>query len=109
MNDISNEIDRPAKEQVVNQHEHSDDQTSRKLSGNRASRRSWWVFGGFAAISLVLIVVEHRSHLLGWLPAWWPWLFLLACPLMHVFMHGGHGGHGNNSNHGGSSNKADDK
>jgi hypothetical protein len=23
-----------------------------------------------------------------------PWLILLACPLMHIFMHGGHGGHG---------------
>jgi hypothetical protein len=22
-----------------------------------------------------------------------PWLLLLACPLMHVFMHGRHGGH----------------
>jgi hypothetical protein len=21
-------------------------------------------------------------------------LFLLACPLLHLFMHGGHGGHG---------------
>jgi len=23
-----------------------------------------------------------------------PFLFLLACPLMHMFMHRGHGGHG---------------
>jgi hypothetical protein len=22
-----------------------------------------------------------------------PWLLLAACPLMHVFMHHGHGGH----------------
>jgi hypothetical protein len=29
-----------------------------------------------------------------------PWLFLAACPLMHLFMHGGHGhghGHGHES------------
>lgn len=54
--------------------------------------RAKWVFGGFAAIALLMLAVEHRAHLLGWLP----WLFLLACPLMHVFMHGGHGhgGHG---------------
>jgi hypothetical protein len=24
-----------------------------------------------------------------------PFLLLLACPLMHLFMHHGHGGHGN--------------
>ena len=23
-----------------------------------------------------------------------PWLLLLACPFLHVFMHGGHRGHG---------------
>ncbi len=31
-----------------------------------------------------------------------PYLFLLACPLMHLFMHRGHGGHGG---HGSSSDK----
>jgi hypothetical protein len=29
---------------------------------------------------------EHRANLFGALP----WPVLLACPLMHVFMHGGH-------------------
>lgn len=48
------------------------------------------VFGG---IALYFLLSEHRAHFLGVLPL----LFLLACPLMHVFMHGGHGGH----NHGG--------
>lgn len=59
---------------------------------HRPLHRAWWVFGGFAVIALILLGIEHRAHLLGWLP----WLFLLACPLMHVFMHGGHGhgGHG---------------
>jgi hypothetical protein len=33
---------------------------------------------------------EHRAHLFGVLP----YLLLLACPLMHFFMHGRHGGHG---------------
>ncbi|MBP6356702.1 MAG: DUF2933 domain-containing protein [Burkholderiaceae bacterium] len=36
---------------------------------------------------------EHRAHL----QQWWPYALLLACPLMHVFMHKGHGGHGNQS------------
>lgn len=35
------------------------------------------------------LVTEHRAHLFGVLP----YLFLLACPLMHLFMHHGHGGH----------------
>lgn len=44
------------------------------------------VMGGVAAWYLW---AEHRAHLLGALP----YLILLACPLMHVFMHRGHGGH----------------
>lgn len=45
---------------------------------------------GFLAIGAFLLLSEHRAHALGYLP----FLFLLACPLMHVFMHRGHGGHG---------------
>ncbi|TXH86947.1 MAG: DUF2933 domain-containing protein [Rhodoferax sp.] len=45
------------------------------------------VLGGIAAYFLL---TEHLAHVVGALP----YLFLLACPLMHVFMHGGHGGHG---------------
>jgi hypothetical protein len=37
---------------------------------------------------------EHRAHLAGALP----FLLLLACPLMHVFMHHGHG-HGQHGPH----------
>ena len=44
----------------------------------------------FGAIATYFLLSEHRAHFLGALP----FLFLLACPLMHVFMHGGHGGHG---------------
>jgi hypothetical protein len=29
-----------------------------------------------------------------------PWALVLACPLMHVFMHGGHGGHGRSDERG---------
>ena len=58
--------------------------------GSFWTSRAFLVFLGFAAIALVLLWEEHRAHILGALP----YLFLLACPLMHVFMHGGHGGHG---------------
>jgi hypothetical protein len=36
-----------------------------------------------------LIYTGHTAHLLGFVP----YLLVLACPLMHIFMHGGHHGH----------------
>lgn len=61
------------------------------------SRSRWWVgLGVFAALAVVLLWEEHQAHLLGALP----WLILLACPLLHVFMHGGHG-HGGRGGSGG--------
>ena len=46
----------------------------------------------FLFIGAYFLVTEHRAHLYGW----WPYALLLACPLIHLFMHGGHGtrGHG---------------
>ena len=37
-----------------------------------------------------LLLAEHRAHVLPYLP----FLLLAACPLMHVFMHRGHGHRG---------------
>lgn len=48
-----------------------------------------------AAVAGWFLWTEHRAHLLGVLP----YLFLLACPLMHVFMHRGHN-HGSQHGHG---------
>ena len=48
-----------------------------------------WVFWGFAGIAGFFLLAEHRAHLLGVLP----YLLLAACPLLHLFMHHGHGGH----------------
>lgn len=48
------------------------------------------VLAGFLTIAGGLLFTEHRAHVLGLLI----WLLLLACPLMHVFMHRGHGHHG---------------
>lgn len=52
-----------------------------------------------AVLMVALIVVfyllrEHRGHVAGL----WPYLLLLACPLMHLFH--GHGGHGRHGTHG---------
>ncbi|MBS2132107.1 DUF2933 domain-containing protein (plasmid) [Burkholderia thailandensis] len=51
----------------------------------------------FIAIGGFYLVTEHRAHLWGWLP----FLLILACPLMHLFMHHGH-------EHGDSSESADE-
>jgi hypothetical protein len=42
------------------------------------------------AIAAYFLLTEHLAHVVGVLPL----LILLACPLMHVFMHHGHGSHG---------------
>lgn len=56
-------------------------------------KKQWWRSREGVALLLVLgfalvyLVTEHTSHLSSYLP----WLILLACPLMHVFMHHGKG------------------
>lgn len=47
------------------------------------------VFVASLGIVAYLLVLEHRAHLDGLL-GYLPYLFLLACPLMHMFMHRGH-------------------
>lgn len=48
--------------------------------------RNRLVLAGFLAIAAFFLFTEHRAHLFGILP----YLLLLACPFMHLFMH--HGG-----------------
>ena len=54
----------------------------------------WWRSGrGLATLSLAVVaafylLMEHTAHVFGALP----YLLLLACPLLHLFQHGGHGG-----------------
>jgi hypothetical protein len=40
-------------------------------------------FIGFCVVAALFLIYEHTMHVLGVLP----YLLLLACPLMHVFMH----------------------
>ena len=65
------------------EHQHGSD------NGGWFRPRAQWVLLAFLAIAGFFLITEHRAHLLGFLP----FLFLLACPLLH-FMHGGHGDHG---------------
>ena len=46
-----------------------------------------WVFLAFLAIAAFFLLSEHRAHALGLLP----FVLLLLCPLLHLFMHRGHG------------------
>ena len=66
----------------------------RRSHGDHGS--AWKVIGtfiGFALVAGYFLVMEHRAHLEGVLN-YLPILLLLACPLMHLFMHHDHGGRG---------------
>lgn len=68
---------------------------------NDESPPFWRSRGGLALLVVALVggfllFTEHRAHVLGVLP----YLFLLACPFMHMFMHHGHGHGGHGHPHG---------
>jgi hypothetical protein len=44
----------------------------------------------FLAVIAFFLLTEHTAHVFGALP----YVLILACPLMHLFMHHDHGGHG---------------
>ena len=52
--------------------------------------RYWGGLIAFLIVAAFFLWTEHRAHLLGVLP----YVVLLLCPLIHLFMHRGHGGHG---------------
>jgi len=59
----------------------------------------WLALLGFLTIAAFFLLTEHRAHVFGVVP----YLLLLACPIMHFFMHGGHGRH--DSHRGGDQNE----
>lgn len=61
------------------------DQAERK----RLRYRFELVLLAFLAIAAFLLFSEHRAHVLGGAL----WLLILACPILHLFMHAGHGAH----------------
>lgn len=65
--------------------------------GNGTKSRIKWVFIGFLVIAAYFLITEHRAHLSGFLYYLPFLLLLLACPLMHIFMHGGHSHGGSDS------------
>lgn len=69
--------------------EHSPDDAGQSRQGGFWTSRAGLVAIAFLAIAAFFLLSEHWAHALGFVP----WLLLLACPLLHVFGHGGHGGH----------------
>lgn len=45
------------------------------------------------AVTVFISIVEHLGHVVELLP----FILLFLCPLLHLFMHAGHGKHNSNS------------
>ena len=57
--------------------------------------RALWIAAAMTGlIGAFFLLREHWGHVAGY----WPYLLLLACPVMHLFH--GHGGHGRHAGHG---------
>lgn len=63
---------------------------------DKVLQKSKYVKIGFILIIAYFLWMEHRAHVIEFLP----FILLAACPLMHIFMHGGH-----DHNHGSPGNK----
>ena len=46
-------------------------------------------------LGVVYLLAEHSAHVAAFLP----FIVILACPLLHLFMHRGHGDHGDDQAH----------
>ena len=80
--------DSTEEEGSMSHHDHLDEQAQGQ--GYFLTSRVGIALLGFITIAGVLLITEHTAHVLGASL----WILLLACPLLHIFMHGGHGSHG---------------
>lgn len=67
------------------EHQHEDDESTER----KFLRKYRFVLIGFLLVTAYFLWTEHQAHVIAFLP----FLLLAACPLMHLFMHGGHGHH----------------
>jgi hypothetical protein len=65
-----------------------------QIQQSKESRLDLYQIGKWGAIGIITyyLLTEHQAHVFQALP----YLFLLACPLMHFFMHGNHSHHSSN-------------
>ena len=73
----------------------TDNRTEAGAAGHPFRIPFWLGACAFLLIATFFLWEEHRAHILGALP----YLLLLACPLLHVFMHRGHGGRSGHEGH----------
>ena len=68
-----------------------DEHAAPQPGGTKDRASSWIRIASYVAIAVpaYLILRDHAAHVLGAVP----YLVLLACPLMHLLMHGSHGHH----------------
>jgi uncharacterized membrane protein YkvI len=59
----------------------------------------------FLVVAGFFLWVEHRAHLLGAIP----YVLLLLCPVVHLFMHRGRGGHSGHHQHESTSSRMDER
>lgn len=70
----------------------SPEQESHRKNGWRSKAN--WALVGFLLVAAYFLITEHRAHVIDFLP----FILVLACPLLHLFMHRDHG-HGANRDH----------
>ena len=70
-------------------HDHGRHDDQAPAEGSFWTSRAFFVCAALLLIVGFLLWTEHLAHALGYLP----FLLILACPLAHMFMHGGHGSH----------------
>jgi hypothetical protein len=76
-------------EEAMTMHDPAQHDHDVRAEGSFWTSRAFLVCAGLLLIVGFLLWTEHLAHALGYLP----FLLILACPLAHMFMHGGHGGH----------------
>jgi hypothetical protein len=61
------------------------------VANQRGTNRTAITVGlcAFLAVAAYFLWTEHRAHVIAVMP----WLLLLACPVIHLFMHRRHGRH----------------
>ena len=66
-------------------HEHSSPRGSDH--GPRSNSLVNWMIVGLVLVAAYFVIGEHWVHI----APFFPFLIFLSCPLMHLFMHHGHG------------------